>query len=126
MKKYLVDTHALLWWASAPDKLSEEARLAIRSGHNQLFFSYASMWEISITLSLGKLKLPEPATKLVEKSRCQLLPIQLEHLDALTILPWHHRDPFDRMIISQAITDNLAVISSDKQFDQYNISLLVA
>lgn len=126
MKRFLVDTHALLWWAASPERLTEDARLAMTSGHSLLYFSHASWWEIAIKVSLQKLCMPESTRMLVRRSGCQTLPIREEHIDALTTLPWHHRDPFDRMLVAQAKTEGMTLITGDKDFANYEITTLAA
>jgi PIN domain nuclease of toxin-antitoxin system len=126
VSKYLIDTHAILWWATSPHELSEQARLAMASGRNQLFVSYASLWEMAIKISQGKLNLPHPAEQLVQHARCRLLPIGMQHINLISTLPLLHRDPFDRMLVAQAKAEVLTVVTRDVEFEQYGVSILAA
>lgn len=106
--KLLLDTHAFLWFIEGNSTLSELARNLIEEQANQRFLSVASLWEIAIKSSIGKLELKMTLTELVERevygNAIELLEIQPEHLDELTKLPFHHRDPFDRLILAQSLT----------------------
>ena len=120
----LLDTHALLWAITDKDKLSEEATQAFLNEKNKLFLSVASLWEISIKVSLGKLLLVPNWDKVISQemtvNSIAFLPIAIEHCATLQHLPFHHRDPFDRMIISQAMTEGLTIMSKDKHFSKYS------
>ncbi|MFZ2806164.1 MAG: type II toxin-antitoxin system VapC family toxin [Desulfosalsimonadaceae bacterium] len=120
----IIDTHALLWLFSNDDKLSEKAGKLIKNPSNEVFVSIASFWEISIKLSLSKLVLDVPFALLFEESEkldIKIIDIQKEHLITLKELPFIHRDPFDRMIVSQSIALNYALVSKDKILDEYKI-----
>jgi len=124
--KYLLDTHTLLWFLQGDKKLSAKARRLIDSPRNEKFLSIASLWEIAIKVSLGKLALNKPFERLFPEqllfNRIQILDITVDSLTKLTTLPFHHRDPFDRLIIAQALVEGLPVISADTVFDAYEIS----
>lgn len=120
----LLDTHVLLWWLDDHPALGEEARAAIREGHNLVFVSAASAWEIAIKRALGKLEAPDDLEEAVVASRFQSLPITLGHAQSVGRLPRHHDDPFDRMLIAQAHTEQLTVITHDKRFGAYHVPLL--
>ncbi|MCA9214605.1 MAG: type II toxin-antitoxin system VapC family toxin [Planctomycetales bacterium] len=126
MTAYLVDTHVLLDWASSPDGLSPESRLVMATGRNELFFSYASLWELNIKISLGKLSLPESTDVMLQKARCKSLPILVEHIATIKDLPHHHRDPFDRMLISQAINNRMTLITRDREIRKYDVPTIAA
>ncbi len=96
------------------------------SGRNQLYVSYASLWEIAIKISQGRLILPQSAEQMVQHARCKLLPIGIHHIDVISALPLLHRDPFDRMIIAQAKTEALTIITRDPEFEQYDVPTLAA
>ena len=123
--RYLLDTHTLIWLFSNNPQLSNQARSIITDESNELFVSIASIWEMTIKSSLGKLNLTIPLSDLIAQklipSDIQLLPIQLEHLAVLQILPFHHRDPFDRILIAQAISDRLTLLSTDAAFKSYDV-----
>jgi PIN domain nuclease of toxin-antitoxin system len=126
--KILLDTQAFLWIVADAPELSKKAKKIFLDQENDLFLSLASIWEMAIKLSLGKLKLKQPIEKflpaqLQENSILQL-DISFRHVVGVASLPFHHRDPFDRLIISQAIQENLLILSSDVTFDAYNIQRL--
>lgn len=124
--KYLLDTHAFLWFIAGDERLSTNARALIENDNNQLFLSLASIWEMAIKKSLGRLILPEPfADFIIEQisvNGFHLLGITFSHVSKIGTLPFHHRDPFDRLIVCQSITENLPVISKDQFFSSYDIS----
>ncbi|MBW4667115.1 MAG: type II toxin-antitoxin system VapC family toxin [Cyanomargarita calcarea GSE-NOS-MK-12-04C] len=126
--KLLLDSHVLIWWASSSEKLSERVYSLIHDTNNTLLFSIASIWEIQIKLHLGKLNLNSSLPVLIENQQrvnnLQLLPIELAHIWGLTNLPNHHRDPFDRLLISQAIVEKIPLVSIDSVFDNYPIQRL--
>ncbi len=126
MTGFLLCTHVLLWWADSPAKVTSEARIAIPSGRNELFVSHASLWEMNIKVSRGKLQLPNTTDDLLQQARCRPLPITLEHVDAIASLPHHHRDPFDRMLIVQARTEGLTLITRDREICKYDIPTIAA
>jgi len=124
---YLLDTHSFLWFINGDDALSETARKSIEDVTSTKFVSIASFWEISIKLSLGKLILEMPFNELKEqvtKNGFDILPITFEHTSKVTALNFIHKDPFDRMIIAQAITEKLAIIGKDNNFHQYNVKMI--
>lgn len=122
--KILLDTHTFLWFVADNPYLSEKAKNIIESEINVLI-STASLWEIAIKISLGKLTLTQPFNEFISdqliKNDIELLPITIEHLIIISTLPFHHRDPFDRMLIAQAIRENLPIISKDNQLDSYGV-----
>ena len=120
--RYQLDTHAFLWFINGDNQLSFMARQAIQDTANDKMVSIASLWEISIKLNIGKLQLDMPYKDLMWHMNIngfQLLPVHFEHTTTLTTLELHHGDPFDRIIISQALTEDLTVISRDKNFNEY-------
>jgi len=123
--RLLLDTHAVLWFIANDPQLSPTARDLIRDGGNELWYSTASLWEIAIKLNLGKLKLggsfPDFIDQQLAHNRIQVVPITLAHLGIVSQLALHHRDPFDRLIIAQAIAETLPVISIDQKFDLYPV-----
>jgi PIN domain nuclease of toxin-antitoxin system len=124
----LLDTHAFLWFVSGSNKLSATARRRIADSDNDLFLSVASLWEIAIKTSLGRLELLRPFDQLIpeqlEENAIAVLPIEVRHLSKIIDLPFSHRDPFDRLIIAQSIVENFPVISGDPAFSQYPIRLI--
>lgn len=121
----LLDTHAFLWFIAGNSTLSKKARGLIENSENQIFLSAASLWEIAIKVSLGKLELTEPFDKLIpqqlENNGVQLLNIAPEHAAIVAKLPFHHRDPFDRLLASQAMAEQMPILSGDEAFDLYGI-----
>lgn len=126
--KLLLYTHAFLWFIEGSDELSKEARRQIEDSENVRLLSIASLWEMAIKVSIGKLEVPLPFTRLVrehvEGNAIEQLPVEAEHLDAQRALPFHHRDPFDRLMIAQAQVEHLSVVSKDEAFEKYDIALL--
>ena len=126
--KFLLDTHALLWFLRGDDRLSPRAREAIESMDNTRVLSDASIWEISIKQSLGKLKLAEPfesrLTQALHRNVIDSLPIERSHLLGVSRLPFYHRDPFDRLIIATALVENLPVLTDDSHFSAYPIEVI--
>ena len=126
--KLLLDTHAFLWFIMGSINLSANARVLIEDPSNESLLSVASLWEMAIKVSLGKLTLSAPFAELIppqlNANGIGLLNIRIDHLSLLTTLPFHHRDPFDRLLIAQAITDNIPVVSIDAAFDNYGLTRL--
>ena len=124
--KYLLDTHTLLWFLKGDKKLSDKARRLIDNPRNEKFLSIVSLWEIAIKVSLGKLALDKPFDRLFPEqlyfNRIKVLDITVDSLIELTTLPFHHRDPFDRLIIAQALVKNFPIIGADAAFDAYGIN----
>ncbi len=124
--KLLLDTHVLIWALENNPTLSNQARDAIIDGENIVFISAASTWEISIKKAMGKLKTPDNLHDEIDLHRFTALNINFEHSDLAGKLPLIHKDPFDRMLIAQAMIEKLTLVSRDKLFTQYDISLLEA
>ena len=124
--KYLLDTHTLLWFLKGDKKLSDKARQLIDSPRNSKFLSIVSLWEIAVKVSLEKLVLDKSFERLFPEqlyfSRIEILDITVDSLIKLTTLPFHHRDPFDRLIIAQALVEGIPIIGADAAFDAYGIS----
>jgi len=125
---WLLDTHAFLWFINDDESLSATARQAIEDPTNTILLSIASLWEMAIKVSLGRLATPSPFAEFMlgqlRQNDIALLEIRAEHTGLVATLPFHHRDPFDRLIIAQAITENLPMISRDSAFDAYRIRRL--
>jgi len=127
--KVLLDTHTFLWFIAGDTKLSQTARDSIENLENQRFLSMASLWEIAIKTNLGKLDViakdetfAEFFAEQTRRNMIELLPISLLHLAKITTLPHHHRDPFDRLLIAQAQSENLILLSADSALDAYAIA----
>ena len=126
MKQYLLDTHILIWWLEWDKRLTDVVYNTICDGTNDIFVSAASVWEIAIKKALGKLNAPDNLTGIVEKKGFQSLPISLFHGERAGALPAHHNDPFDRMLIAQAQTEGLVLITHDTAFKPYGNEILWA
>jgi PIN domain nuclease of toxin-antitoxin system len=125
--KLLLDTHTFLWFIGDNPKLSAAAKKLLESDV-ELMISAASLWEIAIKVSIGKLTLTQPFQEFIPdqltKNSVQLLPIGVAHLATVSTLPFHHRDPFDRLIAAQAIIEQLPIVSVDDKFDLYGVNRL--
>lgn len=121
----LLDTHTFLWFWWDDPRLSETARQAISDANNRKLISTAGCWEIAIKVSLKKLDLGAPYRGFIHqhmvRNNFELLSIADEHLATVVELPFHHRDPFDRMMVAQSISEQMAIVSADPQFDLYGI-----
>jgi len=120
--KYLIDTHIFIWFVTGSKLFSPTAKRLILNENNQIFISIASLWEISIKTSIGKLDISRNYEDVIDdlnNNSIEILPIDFAHTVENNKLPFYHRDPFDRIIISQAIVENLDFISSDEIFDDY-------
>ncbi|MBN9034564.1 MAG: type II toxin-antitoxin system VapC family toxin [Rhizobiales bacterium] len=122
MNGYLVDTHILLWSLDGDYRLQPHHRKAIESGQ-PLWVSMATLWEIAIKRSLGKLRAPGDLPEKLHMTGYRLLDITTRHIAALEALPHHHRDPFDRMLIAQARAEDLIIVTLDDQFARYAVQL---
>lgn len=122
----LLDTHTLIWALENNSTLSSNARDAIIDGKNMVFVSSASAWEISIKKAMGKLKVPNNLREEIELHRFTQLNINFEHAHLAGELPDIHKDPFDRMLIAQAIIEKLTLVTRDSLIAQYKVNLLKA
>ena len=126
--RLLLDTHALLWYLYDDAKLSVDARSLISEPANSLLISPASYWELAIKVSLRKVALKLPVIELVREATTDLgatiLPIEPRHMAPLDSMPFHHRDPFDRLLIAQAMVEGVPLVSADAVFDLYGVSRL--
>jgi len=120
----LLDTHILLWWLDDNPSLSVEAREAIADPGNLIVLSAAVIWEIRIKQAIGKLKLPPVFYDAIKRQGFEMLAITSDHAYAVGDLPQHHRDPFDRIIIAQAMLENLTILTQDAIFKKYPVSVL--
>lgn len=126
--RILLDTHIFIWWDLSPEKLSATARRRLEERQDTFVLSTASLWEMQIKLAIGKMELRLPLAEMVreqvEQNGFEILPITLNHVLALETLPFHHKDPFDRLLIAQAQSENLPLLSADAVFDLYPIQRL--
>jgi len=124
----LLDTHVFLWFVNDDPRLSDHLKYLVEHEDNVIYLSLASLWEISIKSNLGKLNVGNSYTEFVEaeiiQSRINLIEIKLEHFKINATLPFHHRDPFDRLIIAQSMAENIPIITLDSAFEQYSIIII--
>lgn len=123
--KLLLDTHTFLWFINNDSKLSPSAKTLLESDVD-LLLSVASLWEIVIKFSIGKLSLPDSFDKFIPTQLAlndiEILEISLQHLSVLSTLPFHHKDPFDRLLVAQAIVEDISLVSCDATLDDYTIN----
>ncbi len=124
----LLDTHVLIWLAMEPQKLSQQAKTILSNPNNTLFLSLVSIWEMQIKIQIGKLTLNLSLREVIESQQqvngLQILPIELAHIFALEVLPNHHRDPFHRLLLAQALVAQIPILSIDAIFDHYPVPRL--
>ena len=120
MRKILIDTHILIWWLTEPDKLKKEHQKILSDADNIIFVSVASFFEIGIKEKIGKLKFEGNFEVILIENGFESLPITLMHLETLRTIEFHHKDPFDMVLIAQAISENIEFISYDSQFLKTN------
>jgi len=128
--KLLLDTHVLLWSATDPDRLAPAARAALEDGTHDTFVSIVSAWEIALKQSIGKLDLAKPAEQwlpeVLKRTGFEVAELGLPAALRVRGLAWHHRDPFDRLLIAQALEEGYTIVSRDAAFDAYGVALLRA
>lgn len=128
--KLLLDTHVVLWAATSPNELSVEARDSIEDGTQDVLVSVVSAWEIAIKQSLGKLELPSPAEQwlpeVLRRTGFELAEVGLAAALKVRGLPWHHRDPFDRLLVAQALEDGYTLVTRDPHIGAYGVPVLRA
>lgn len=127
MQQNLLDTHTFIWFIEGSKELSRTARQTIEIDNADNYVSIVSLWEIAIKVSLGKLELKTPFNQIdrqITQNSFEILPITFEDTLIISALPFHHRDPFDRVIIAQAITNKLTIISKDELFSSYTTKVI--
>ena len=122
--KLLLDTHAALWWLRGDDRFSETAARHVAEQTNQVLLSAVVLWEVGVKRSLGKLEAPRDYASFLLDAGVQPLPISLDHAAAVEHLPWHHRDPFDRILVAQASVEGAALVSRDEALRPYGVTLV--
>jgi PIN domain nuclease of toxin-antitoxin system len=123
----LIDTHILIWFFEGNKLLAKSRRQIIANPNNDVFISIASLWEIAIKISLGKLTLSKPLVEIVRQiavENIEILPIAPKHILQVSVLTFHHRDPFDRILVAQSQVENLPVMTDDREFGDYRINIL--
>jgi PIN domain nuclease of toxin-antitoxin system len=125
--KLLLDTHAFLWFVTGDRRLSRTARAALDAESAELYLSAASVWEMAIKSSLARLILPAPLTDYVAEKLAEgfrVLPVDWKHTAIVERLPFHHRDPFDRLLAAQALVERMPIVSRDRVFQRYGVSVV--
>src|SRR5436309_2461922 len=121
----LLDTHAFLWFIANDPKLSNQAKSEIQTPTNRRFLSMASLWEMAIKVSLGKLRVTQPFEQFIPEqlqlNRIEVLAVEFAHVAAVVSMPFHHRDPFDRLLAAQCQIEGLPLLSNDPAFDAYSV-----
>ncbi len=124
--RLLIDTHILIWFLEGNKLLAKSRRQIIADPQNNVLVSIASLWELAIKISVGKLTLAKPLADVIKQIAIEdfeILPISPEHTLQVSTLPFHHRDPFDRIIIAQSQTENLTIMTDDNDFKIYGVKL---
>jgi len=125
--KYLLDTHVLIWMVSNSKMISQKVATILKNREKKLWFSTVSLWEIAIKSSLGKLQLELSIDELVKElilNDIELFTLNIEHVKNVQTLPFHHRDPFDRMLISQAKSEQMTILTKDANFSLYEVDVI--
>ncbi len=120
---FLLDTHVVLWWLDDSDLLPDHYRLAIEDQDNLCLVSSASVWEISMKSAVGKLIIPDNYLELLREQGFEELPVSWKHADKVSKLPMHHKDPFDRLLIAQAMVEGLTLLSVDRIIPKYDVKI---
>lgn len=122
--KLLLDTHAALWWLSDDLRLGATSADLLDDASNEVLLSAAVVWEVAIKRSLGKLQAPDGLASTLMGAGVNALPITIAHADATAQLDWHHRDPFDRMLVAQATVEQAVLVSNDQALLPYGVALV--
>jgi PIN domain nuclease of toxin-antitoxin system len=126
--KLLLDTHAFLWWVEGAPALGRRARAEVANPANEVSVSIASCWELGIKVSLGKLRLTPSLERFIPEQLSRngfaLLGLEFRHVARIADLPFHHRDPFDRLLVAQALQDDLAIVSADRVLRKYGVTVI--
>lgn len=126
--KLLLDTHTFIWWTISAARLSSQALSLLQDRQNTLFLSVTSLWEMQLKIQLGKLHFDSTLGQIVEEQQringVRLLPIAPEHIYTLDQLPFHHKDPFDRLLIAQAVMETMPLVSADPVFAAYQAQII--
>lgn len=122
--RLLLDANALLWWRNASRRLSRPARDAIGDGRNEIILSAATLWEITIKRGLGKLQFPDDLEQVMHEEAFSLMPVAYAHLQTYDSLPHHHRDPFDRLLIAQSLSEGIPIATGDRIFAAYGVQVV--
>lgn len=124
--RLLLDTHVVVWALSDPERLAAKTKAAIETEENEIFVSVVSPWELAIKGPREGLRLPDNLEAEVDRRGFDLLPVLFRHTEPIGSMPYHHRDPFDRMLVAQAVIDGLTIVTADRKLTNYQVSLLPA
>lgn len=122
----LLDTHAVLWWLNDDPTLSETARAAISDPENTVYLSAVAVWEMRIKEGIGKLDLPDDFKEVLDGQAFSNLPVTVDHAHTIAGLPAIHRDPFDRMLVAQAVVEGMTIVTRDRRIAEYGVDVLLA
>lgn len=122
--RYLLDTHIFVWWMETNKKLTIDIKEIIEDPNNNISLSVVSIWELTIKNKLGKFKFPPNWQATLKESQLNILPVDLKHTFALDLLPLIHKDPFDRMLVAQAVAENCTLITTDPKITRYKVPTL--
>lgn len=122
--RLLLDTHVLIWWLEDSPRLGDQARSAIADGANQVFVSAVSACEMSVKAAKGKIRAPTDLARQVADNSFEEMPLTIRHGALVRDLPAHHGDPFDRMLVAQAVCEGLTVVTADQQMSSYDVPIL--
>jgi PIN domain nuclease of toxin-antitoxin system len=122
--RLLIDSHAFLWWSEASSQLGIEARRAMADPTNEIVVSIAALWELMIKVSLRKLNLPADIEEMVVSQGFSVLPIGFDHLRRFAVLPRIHGDPFDRLLVAQALAEGIPIATADSRFPAYGVQIV--
>ncbi len=126
MARFLLDTHALLWWMAEPQRLDGRAHEAVADPSNEVFVSSINAWEIAVKHALGKLQAPDNLEASIKKQGFTPLALTFRHAEQAGALPPHHGDPFDRMLVAQAQIEGLTVVTRDRHISRYDVLTMPA
>jgi PIN domain nuclease of toxin-antitoxin system len=122
--KLLLDTHAALWWLADDARIGPDAERQVSDETNRVLLSAVVIWEVAIKRSLGRLQAPTDLASTLLAAGAQALAVTLDHAAAVEALPWHHRDPFDRLLVAQALTEGAAIVSQDDRLRPYGVPVV--
>lgn len=124
--RLLLDTHVVIWALHDPDRLRPKTRAAIETEENETFVSAVTPWELAIKGPREGLRIPDDLEAQVDRRGFDLLPVLFRHMEPIGSMPYHHRDPFDRMLVAQAVVDGLTIITADRKMTEYQVALMPA
>lgn len=124
--RLLLDTHVIVWALENPGRLAAKARAAIETEENEVFVSVVSPWELAIKGPREGLRLRDDLVAELDRRGFALLPVHFRHTEPIVSMPYHHRDPFDRMLVAQAVIDGLTLVTADRKMTAYQVSLMPA